>query len=324
MTNLNTFFNVLAKEADEIELKIKDFKKNQIQNIDHSINSILKCKGKLIVCGIGKSGHIGRKIASTFASTGTPAFYIHPAEASHGDLGMIDSRDLVLCISYSGETEEITQILPIIKKTKAKIISITGNPKSTLAQLSNFYIDINVSREACPLNLAPTSSTTVTLAVGDAIAMSVMVKKKFNSNNFAQSHPGGSLGRRLIYSVEDIMLKGGSLPLVSVNSLLKEVLYQISEKRMGMAIIIDEKKNLKGIFTDGDLRRILETTEINFDSKISRFMKKNPLTIEPDKNISDAISLLNTKKINQLVVLNKNKKVMGALSIHTLLEKGFI
>ena len=324
MKNLNTFFNVLAKEADEIQLKIKDFKKNQVQNIDHSINAILKCKGKLIVCGIGKSGHIGRKIASTFASTGTPAFYIHPAEASHGDLGMIDSRDLVLCISYSGETEEITQILPIIKKTKAKIISITGNPKSTLAQLSNFYIDINVSREACPLNLAPTSSTTLTLAVGDAIAMSVMVKKKFNSNNFAQSHPGGSLGRRLIYTVEDIMLKGDSLPLVSVNSLLKEVLYEISEKRMGMAIIIDEKKNLKGIFTDGDLRRILETTSINFDSKISRFMKKNPLTIEPDKNISDAINLLNTKKINQLVVLNKNKKVMGALSIHTLLEKGFI
>ena len=284
----------------------------------------MKCKGKLIVCGIGKSGHIGRKIASTFASTGTPAFYIHPAEASHGDLGMIDSRDLVLCISYSGETEEITQILPIIKKTKAKIISITGNPHSTLAQLSNFYIDINVSREACPLNLAPTSSTTLTLAVGDAIAMSVMVKKKFNSNNFAQSHPGGSLGRRLIYTVEDIMLKGDSLPLVSVNSLLKEVLYEISEKRMGMAIIIDGKKNLEGIFTDGDLRRILETTSINFDSKISRFMKKNPLTIEPDKNISDAISLLNTKKINQLVVLNKNKKVMGALSIHTLLEKGFI
>jgi len=324
MKNLNTFFNVLAKEADEIQLKIKDFKKNQVQNIDHSINAILKCKGKLIVCGIGKSGHIGRKIASTFASTGTPAFYIHPAEASHGDLGMIDSRDLVLCISYSGETEEITQILPIIKKTKAKIISITGNPHSTLAQLSNFYIDINVSREACPLNLAPTSSTTLTLAVGDAIAMSVMVKKKFNSNNFAQSHPGGSLGRRLIYTVEDIMLKGDSLPLVSVNSLLKEVLYEISEKRMGMAIIIDGKKNLEGIFTDGDLRRILETTSINFDSKISRFMKKNPLTIEPDKNISDAISLLNTKKINQLVVLNKNKKVMGALSIHTLLEKGFI
>ena len=324
MKNLNTFFNVLAKEADEIQLKIKDFKKNQVQNIDHSINAILKCKGKLIVCGIGKSGHIGRKIASTFASTGTPAFYIHPAEASHGDLGMIDSRDLVLCISYSGETEEITQILPIIKKTKAKIISITGNPHSTLAQLSNFYIDINVSREACPLNLAPTSSTTLTLAVGDAIAMSVMVKKKFNSNNFAQSHPGGSLGRRLIYTVEDIMLKGDSLPLVSVNSLLKDVLYEISEKRMGMAIIIDGKKNLKGIFTDGDLRRIQETTSINFDSKISRFMKKNPLTIEPDKNISDAISLLNTKKINQLVVLNKNKKVIGALSIHTLLEKGFI
>lgn len=324
MKNLNTFFSVLAKEADEIQLKIKDFKKNQVQNIDHSINAILKCKGKLIVCGIGKSGHIGRKIASTFASTGTPAFYIHPAEASHGDLGMIDSRDLVLCISYSGETEEITQILPIIKKTKAKIISITGNPHSTLAQLSNFYVDINVSREACPLNLAPTSSTTLTLAVGDAIAMSVMVKKKFNSNNFAQSHPGGSLGRRLIYTVEDIMLRGDSLPLVSVNSLLKEVLYEISEKRMGMAIIIDGKKNLEGIFTDGDLRRILETTSINFDSKISRFMKKNPLTIEPDKNISDAISLLNTKKINQLVVLNKNKKVMGALSIHTLLEKGFI
>ena len=324
MKNLNTFFSVLAKEADEIQLKIKDFKKNQVQNIDHSINAILKCKGKLIVCGIGKSGHIGRKIASTFASTGTPAFYIHPAEASHGDLGMIDSRDLVLCISYSGETEEITQILPIIKKTKAKIISITGNPHSTLAQLSNFYIDINVSREACPLNLAPTSSTTLTLAVGDAIAMSVMVKKKFNSNNFAQSHPGGSLGRRLIYTVEDIMLKGDSLPLVSVNSLLKEVLYEISEKRMGMAIIIDGKKNLEGIFTDGDLRRILETTSINFDSKISRFMKKNPLTIERDKNISDAISLLNTKKVNQLVVLNKNKKVMGALSIHTLLEKGFI
>ena len=324
MKNLNTFFNVLAKEADEIQLKIKDFKKNQVQNIDHSINAILKCKGKLIVCGIGKSGHIGRKIASTFASTGTPAFYIHPAEASHGDLGIIDSKDLVLCISYSGETEEITKILPIIKKTKAKIISITGNPHSTLAQLSNFYIDINVSREACPLNLAPTSSTTLTLAVGDAIAMSVMVKKKFNSNNFAQSHPGGSLGRRLIYTVEDIMLKGDSLPLVSVNSLLKEVLYEISEKRMGMAIIIDGKKNLEGIFTDGDLRRILETTSINFDSKISRFMKKNPLTIEPDKNISDAISLLNIKKINQLVVLNKNKKVMGALSIHTLLEKGFI
>ena len=324
MKNLNTFFNVLAKEADEIQLKIKDFKKNQVQNIDHSINAILKCKGKLIVCGIGKSGHIGRKIASTFASTGTPAFYIHPAEASHGDLGMIDSRDLVLCISYSGETEEITQILPIIKKTKAKIISITGNPHSTLAQLSNFYIDINVSREACPLNLAPTSSTTLTLAVGDAIAMSVMVKKKFNSNNFAQSHPGGSLGRRLIYTVEDIMLKGDSLPLVSVNSLLKDVLYEISEKRMGMAIIIDGKKSLQGIFTDGDLRRIQETTSINFDSKISRFMKKNPLTIEPDKNISDAISLLNAKKINQLVVLNKNKKVIGALSIHTLLEKGFI
>jgi arabinose-5-phosphate isomerase len=324
MRNLNTFFNVLAKEADEIQLKIKDFKKNQVQNINHAINAILKCKGKLIVCGIGKSGHIGRKIASTFASTGTPAFYIHPAEASHGDLGMIDSKDLVLCISYSGETEEITQILPIIKKTKAKIISITGNPHSTLAQLSNFYIDINVSREACPLNLAPTSSTTLTLAVGDAIAMTVMVKKKFDSNDFAQSHPGGSLGRRLIYTVEDIMLKGSALPLVSVNSLLKEVLYQISEKRMGMAIIIDEKKNLKGIFTDGDLRRIIETTEINFDTKISRFMKKNPLTIEPDKNISDAINLLNAKKINQLVVLNKNKKVMGALSIHTLLEKGFI
>ena len=324
MTNLNTFFNVLAKEADEIQLKIKDFKKNQVHNINHSINSILKCNGKLIVCGIGKSGHIGRKIASTFASTGTPAFYIHPAEASHGDLGMIDSRDLILCISYSGETEEITQILPIIKKTKAKIISITGNPKSTLAQLSNFCIDIYVSREACPLNLAPTSSTTLTLAVGDAIAMSVMVKKKFNSNNFAQSHPGGSLGRRLIYMVEDIMLKGRALPIVSVNSPLKEVLYHISEKRMGMAIVTDDKKNLKGIFTDGDLRRILETTTINFESKISRFMKKNPLTIETNKNISEAISLLNAKKINQLVVLNKNKKVIGALSIHTLFEKGFI
>lgn len=324
MIDLKTFFDVLAKEAEEIKLKIKDFKKNQVHNINQSINSILKCKGKLIVCGIGKSGHIARKIASTFASTGTPAFYIHPAEASHGDLGMIDSRDLVLCISYSGETEEITQILPIIKKTKAKIISITGNSKSTLAQFSNFYIDINVTREACPLNLAPTSSTTLTLALGDAIAMSVMVKKKFNSNNFAQSHPGGSLGRRLIYSVEDIMLKGGALPVVSVNSLLKEVLYQISEKRMGMAIVTDEKKNLKGIFTDGDLRRILETTIVNFESKISKFMKTNPLTIEPDRNISEAISLLHIKKINQLVVLNKNKKVIGALSIHTLLEKGFI
>ena len=276
MKNLNTFFNVLAKEADEIQLKIKDFKKNQVQNIDHSINAILKCKGKLIVCGIGKSGHIGRKIASTFASTGTPAFYIHPAEASHGDLGMIDSRDLVLCISYSGETEEITQILPIIKKTKAKIISITGNPNSTLAQLSNFYIDINVSREACPLNLAPTSSTTLTLAVGDAIAMSVMVKKKFNSNNFAQSHPGGFLGRRLIYTVEDIMLKGDSLPLVSVNSLLKEVLYEISKKEWEWLLLLMEK-NLEGIFTDGDLRRILETTSINFDSKNFKIYEKKSI-----------------------------------------------
>ena len=215
-------------------------------------------------------------------------------------------------------------LYPYIKKLGNKIIAFAGNENSFLAEHADLFVYTGVAKEACPNNLAPTSSTTLTLAVGDAIAMSVMVKKKFNSNNFAQSHPGGSLGRRLIYTVEDIMLKGDSLPLVSVNSLLKDVLYEISEKRMGMAIIIDGKKNLQGIFTDGDLRRIQETTSINFDSKISRFMKKNPLTIEPDKNISDAISLLNAKKINQLVVLNKNKKVIGALSIHTLLEKGFI
>ncbi|PCI70601.1 MAG: D-arabinose 5-phosphate isomerase [Piscirickettsiaceae bacterium] len=299
---------------------------NLIHRIDErfikACQLMLACEGKIIVIGMGKSGHIGNKIAATLASTGTPAFFVHPGEASHGDLGMITSKDIALALSNSGETGEVLTILPIIKRLGVPLISITGNPSSTLAKQSDAHLDASTHREACPLGLAPTSSTTAALVMGDALAIALLEARGFTEEDFALSHPGGSLGRRLLLHVSDIMHTGDDIPTVLDTDLIGTALLEMTEKKLGMTAVLNANAEFVGIFTDGDLRRMLENNIDIHSTVISDVMTAGGTTITADKLAVEAIQTMQDKQINALLVTDQHNKLVGALNMHDLLNAG--
>ncbi len=285
---------------------------------------MFNCQGRVIVIGMGKSGHIGGKIAATLASTGTPSFFVHPGEASHGDLGMITLDDVVLTISNSGETGEVLAIIPVIKRLGAKLIAMTGNPDSTLAKLADTHVCVKVSQEACPLGLAPTSSTTATLVMGDALAVALLNARGFTADDFALSHPGGSLGKRLLLRLADIMHKGERLPTVATNAKIKDALVEMSLKGLGMTAIVDDNSQLMGLFTDGDLRRILDAQINIHQDSITSVMTKNPYVAQQDMLAAEALKIMEDKKINGLIIVNDNNQPIGAMNMHDLLKSGVL
>ncbi|MCZ6560206.1 MAG: KpsF/GutQ family sugar-phosphate isomerase [Gammaproteobacteria bacterium] len=284
----------------------------------------MDCRGRIVVTGMGKSGHIGSKIAATLASTGSPAFFVHSGEASHGDLGMITGEDLVLAVSNSGETKEIITILPLIKRLGVPMIAMTGNPDSTLAKTAEVNLDVSVAEEACPLQLAPTASTTATLAMGDALAVALLESRGFTEEDFARSHPGGSLGRRLLLHVDDLMHTGDLIPKVLVGTPLSEGLLEMSRKGLGMTAIVGQDGKLTGVFTDGDLRRSLDNAVDIHTTLVEQVMTKNGKTIRPDMLAAEAVHLMDTHKITALIVVDENDKVIGALNVHDLLRAGIM
>jgi len=283
---------------------------------------VLDCAGRVIVVGMGKSGHIGGKIASTLASTGSPAFFVHPGEAGHGDLGMITPQDIVIAISNSGETPEILTILPMIKRMGVALIAMTGNPSSTLGQQADVCLDVSVDKEACPLNLAPTASTTATLAMGDALAIAVLESRGFTREDFARAHPGGVLGRRLLLYVTDVMRSGDAMPLVHEEALLRDALVEMSSKGLGMTGVLDGNGRLAGIYTDGDLRRTLNQQTDMRDTPIKKVMTRKPVTTRPDVLAAEVVRLMRTRAINGLFVVDADDRVIGALNMHDLLRAG--
>ena len=286
---------------------------------------MLDCQGRIVVTGMGKSGHIGGKIAATLASTGTPAFFVHPGEASHGDLGMITEQDVVLALSNSGETDEILTILPLIKRLGVPLIALTGNPTSRLAEEADVHLDISVDKEACPLGLAPTSSTTATLVMGDALAVSLLESRGFTANDFALSHPGGRLGKRLLLHVQDIMHTGEDIPRVSETASLSEALVEMTQKGLGMTVIINPDDQVIGVFTDGDLRRVLDHGEVNVrELSIAECMTRNPKSILPDQLAAEALQLMDSKRINALPVVDEQQQLLGAINMHDLLRAGVV
>ncbi|OEY65199.1 KpsF/GutQ family sugar-phosphate isomerase [Marinobacter sp. X15-166B] len=293
-------------------------------NFERACDIIMACDGRVIVTGMGKSGHIGSKIAATLASTGTPAFFVHPGEASHGDLGMMTGRDVVLAISNSGNTSEIVTILPLLKRMGAPLISMTGNPSSLLAREAIANLDVSVTQEACPLGLAPTSSTTATLVMGDALAVALLEARGFSAEDFAFSHPGGALGRRLLLRVADIMHTGKQLPRVTEGTKLSGALLEISQKGLGMTTVVDREGNLSGIFTDGDLRRTLNQPIDIHHTPIEDIMTRNGKTIREDQLAAEALKLMEDLKINALAVLNQDGQLTGAINMHDLLRAGVL
>jgi arabinose-5-phosphate isomerase len=285
---------------------------------------MLNCQGRIVVIGMGKSGHIGGKVAATLASTGTPAFFVHPGEASHGDLGMITDKDVVLALSNSGETSEILTILPLIKRLGIPLIAMTGKPDSTMAKYASALLNVSVAQEACPLGLAPTSSTTAALVMGDALAVALLEARGFTANDFAMSHPGGLLGRRLLLHVSDIMHTGDAVPQIHKSALISEALIEMSAKGLGMTAITDDNNELAGIFTDGDLRRVL-AQEINIHTQtLSTFMTKDCKTGRPDMLAAEALELMQRYKINALLILNDKRQLTGAINMHDLLRAGVV
>ncbi|RUO62452.1 KpsF/GutQ family sugar-phosphate isomerase [Pseudidiomarina insulisalsae] len=317
-----TFTSLAASVLDIEARSVSDLKRYLDANFTRACECLLACKGRVIVLGMGKSGHIGGKIAATLASTGTPAFFVHPGEASHGDLGMITSDDVVLAISNSGETGEVLSIAPLIKRRGAHLISMTGNPQSTLAELADVHICIAVEQEACPLGLAPTSSTTATLAMGDALAVALLHARGFTADDFAMSHPGGSLGRRLLLHIHDVMHKGERMPLVNADASLSDALLEMSRKGLGMTGIVDAQQRLVGVFTDGDLRRILDQRIDVHQAQIDRVMTRNPITISADVLAAEGLKLMEDRKINGLFAVDDAQKPVGALNMHDLLKAG--
>lgn len=285
---------------------------------------ILACQGRIVVVGMGKSGHIGGKIAATLASTGTPAFFVHPGEASHGDIGMITPEDVVLAISNSGTTTEILTILPIIKRMGVKLIAMTGRSDSVLGQQADVVLNVAVKKEACPLNLAPTASTTAALVMGDALAVALLKSRDFTKEDFARSHPGGQLGRRLLLYVKDVMHTGDRIPIVNQDAPLREALLEMSSKGLGMTSVIDNNNKLVGIFTDGDLRRTLEQETDVYACRISEIMTKGSITTREDRLAAEVIQKMRDNKINGLFVVDKSGKVIGALNMHDLLREGVV
>jgi len=318
-------FKELAKNVIQIEQQaIADLTQYIDDNFEQACQLMFDCKGRVIVIGMGKSGHIGGKIAATLASTGTPAFFVHPGEASHGDLGMVTTEDVVLCISNSGETSEILAIIPVIKRIGCKLIAMSGNTESTLAKLANKHICIKVSTEACPLGLAPTSSTTATLVMGDALAVALLNAKGFTADDFALSHPGGSLGKRLLLRLGDIMHQGKRLPIVTKNALIKDALVEMSLKGLGMTAIVDNNNQLVGLFTDGDLRRILDAKIDIHQDEISTVMTLSPTVAQADMLAAQALNIMENKKINGLIVVDNKNCPIGAMNMHDLLSSGVL
>lgn len=285
---------------------------------------LANCKGKVVVSGMGKSGHIGNKIAATLASTGTPAFFMHPGEANHGDLGMLSSNDVLLAISNSGETNELLSLLPVVKRLNVPVIAMTNSATSSLGQYADIFLDISVKQEACSLGLAPTSSTTATLVMGDALAVALLDAKGFTPDDFALSHPGGSLGRKLLLKVKDIMITGRDLPLVAKEATVSEALLEISTKGLGMTGITDSQGELAGIFTDGDLRRILDARTDIHSTSVGTVMTAGGRVTQPDTLAVEALNIMETHRISALIVVDSHHKPVGAFNMHMLLKAGVI
>ena len=315
-------FKSIGKKVLDIESIAIAKLKDQLDNsFDIACQLCLDCTGKIIVMGIGKSGHIADKLAATLASTGTPSFFVHPGEASHGDLGMISKSDVVMALSNSGKTEEIVNLLPILKNMGIKIIAMTGDDNSTIATTSDVHIDVGVEEEACPMNLSPTASTTAALAMGDAIAVALLEKRGFSVEDFAKSHPGGSIGKKLLLLVQDIMHTEELIPVVFQDDKLARGLIEMSEKALGMTTVINKKKALVGIFTDGDLRRILEANVDIQTTLMREVMTENCITVKPNLLAVKAVEIIQENKITSLVVVEENK-IVGALNIHDLFRAG--
>ena len=301
---------------------------NLVSRIDEAFvracDLILSCKGRIVILGMGKSGHIAGKIAATFASTGTPAFFVHAAEASHGDLGMITSADVVIVLSNSGETDEVRQILPLFKRLGVTVIAMTGNPESTLASHSDVHINVGVQAEACPLGLAPTSSTTAALVMGDALAVSLLESRGFTAEDFARSHPGGKLGKRLLLHIQDIMHSGDKMPVVSAGSSLSEAILEMTRKRLGMVAITDTQMKVQGVFTDGDLRRTLAHTIDPHKTTVGDVMTRDGKTIEAGALAVEAVKIMQEFKIQGLLVVDDKSRLKGVLNFNDLLQAGVI
>lgn len=285
---------------------------------------LLDCTGRIIVIGVGKSGHISKKIAATLASTGSPAFFIHPSEAKHGDMGMITKQDVIIAISYSGESEEMVALLPFLKRLNVPLIALTGKPHSSLAKTATVHLDVSVEKEACPLGLAPTSSTTAALVMGDALAMALLDKRGFTEDDFALSHPGGTLGRRLLLRVSEIMHQNINVPIVSKGASLKEALVEMTHKKLGMTTVIDAAGKLIGIFTDGDVRRALDSNTDIHQTSVDEVMTKSPKTIRSDMLAAEALNMMETFKITSLVITNDDQQPDGIIHIHDILRAGVI
>ncbi len=311
---------VLKTEADSII----DLIDRLDEKFYHACEIMLGCEGRIVVIGMGKSGHIGGKIAATLASTGSPAFFVHPGEASHGDMGMITSKDVVIALSNSGETAEILTILPLIKRLAVPLVSLTGNPASELARSADVNLDVSVRNEACPLDLAPTSSTTATLAMGDALAIALLEARGFTAEDFARSHPGGSLGRKLLLHVEQIMHTGESIPFIGVDAQLGEALLEMTQKSLGMTAIVDSQMKIIGIFTDGDLRRTLDMGLDIHKTPIKDIMTSHCKVARKDMLAAEALQLMDKHKINALLVADEKHQLVGALNMHDLLRAGVV
>jgi arabinose-5-phosphate isomerase len=294
------------------------------ENFVRACQVMMSCQGRIVVTGMGKSGHIARKIAATLSSTGSPAMFVHPAEASHGDLGMITGKDVVLALSYSGTTEELINILPLITRKGATFISMTGNAQSTLAQTADINLDVSVAEEACPLGQAPTTSTTVALVMGDALAMALLEAKGFTREDFAFSHPGGRLGRRLLLKVKDIMKGGDLIPRASTSTLLKDALFEISSKGLGMTTVVDEHGQLCGVFTDGDLRRALDAGKDIRTTRLTDVMSPNFKSVSQDAMAAEAARLMEDFRIYTLVVLDQQQQLAGIIRMHDLLQANVV
>ncbi len=290
----------------------------------HACDLMLCCTGRIVVLGMGKSGHIGGKIAATLASTGTPAFFVHPAEASHGDMGMITAQDVVVALSNSGETDEILTLLPLIKRQGVPLIALTGNPDSTLAQTADVHIDVSVLQEACPLGLAPTSSTTATLAMGDALAVALLEARGFTAEDFARSHPGGRLGRRLLLLTDDVMHTGAQIPRSAPDDLLRDALLEMSRKGLGTTVVVDSEDHVLGVFTDGDLRRALDRQVDVHIARVTEVMTARGRTIAPGTLAAEALRMMQEYRINALPVVNSAGKLAGVLNMHDLLRAGVL
>ncbi len=320
---INLATAVLKTEAESITALIPRLDGSFIQACEY----MLACKGRVVVSGMGKSGHIGNKVAATLASTGTPAFFMHPGEASHGDLGMITNNDVVLAYSNSGETNELLTILPLLRRMGVPMIALTGNPASTLAREASVHIDVSVEKEACPLGLAPTASTTAALAMSDALAISLLESRGFTAEDFALSHPGGSLGRRLLLHVSDVMHNGKSIPLAVAEQPMSDALVEMTRQGLGMVVVVDNLNDMQmlGVFTDGDLRRMLDHGEVNLhQTKVNEHMTPSCKAANPNMLAADALLIMDEYKINALPVVDENQRVVGAFNMHDLLRAGVV